>query len=219
LDRITEAFVWPVRDPEWVVKLLIIALISLIPIAGQINNLGWMLTSLDRLRAGEERLAAANLTYLGRGVRVYLVVLIYLLALVAIGLALYLPGLALAVQQGHSQGNAGLIGLAIVLNLIAFGVFTLGSLALTFMLPAIVLATDGGGIAAGLRLREVVRRSLANPTNTLIAGLILIAASFIGSLGVIACGVGVIFTGAYAVAMQAWIVRSFEIGSTAPKAG
>jgi hypothetical protein len=219
VDRITEAFVWPFRDPEWVVKLLIIALISLIPIAGQINNLGWMLASLDRLRAGDERLAPANLSYLGRGVRVYVVVLIYVLVVLAIGFAIYLPGLAVAVQQGHGRGNGPLIALAIVLNLIAFGVFTLGSLALTFMVPAIILATDRGGINAGLRIREVVRRSLANPTNTLIAGLMLIAASFVGSLGLIACGIGILFTNAYAVAMQAWIIRSFETGSTAHTAG
>ena len=214
MDRITEAFVWPFRDPEWVVKLLIIALISLIPIAGQINNLGWMLASLDRLRAGEERLAPANLSYLGRGVRVYVVVLIYLLILLAVGFAIYLPGLALAVQQGHGQGNTALIAVAIVLNLISFGVFTLGSLALTFMLPAIILATDTGGIGAGLRIGDVLRRARENPINTLIAGLMLIAASFVGSLGLIACGIGILFTNAYAVAMQAWIIRSFEIGST-----
>ena len=219
MDRITEAFVWPFRDPEWVVKLLIIALISLIPIAGQINNLGWMLASLDRLRAGEERLAPANLSYLGRGVHVYVVVLIYLLILLAVGFAIYLPGLALAVQQGHGQGNTALIAVAIVLNLISFGVFTLGSLALTFMLPAIILATDTGGIGAGLRIGDVLRRARENPINTLIAGLMLIAASFVGSLGLIACGIGILFTNAYAVAMQAWIIRSFEIGSTQHTAG
>ena len=219
MDRITEAFVWPFRDPEWVVKLLIIALISLIPIAGQINNLGWMLASLDRLRSGEERLAPANLSYLGRGVRVYVVVLIYLLILLAVGFAIYLPGLALAVQQGHGQGNTALIAVAIVLNLISFGVFTLGSLALTFMLPAIILATDTGGIGAGLRIGDVLRRGRENPINTLIAGLMLIAASFVGSLGLIACGIGILFTNAYAVAMQAWIIRSFEIGSTKHTAG
>jgi Protein of unknown function (DUF4013) len=217
LDRITEAFVWPVRDPEWVVKLLIIGLITLIPIAGSMNGIGWMLASLDRLRAGEERLAPANLTYLGRGARVFLVELIYALVMVAAGLVFYIPGLLIAVHQGHGNGNPALIVVAILLNLAAFGIITLGSLALTFMLPALILATDGGGIAAGLRVGQVVRRCRANPINTLIAGLMLIAASFISSIGVIACGIGVIFTAAYALAMQAWIIRSFEIGSTAPK--
>jgi hypothetical protein len=55
-------------------------------------------------------------------------------------------------------------------------------------------------------------------TNTLIAGLMLIAASFVGSLGIIVCGIGVLFTVAYALAMQAWIIRSFELGSHAAAA-
>ena len=46
----------------------------------------------------------------------------------------------------------------------------------------------------------------------------LIAAGFIGSLGLVACGIGVLFTTAYALAMQAWIIRSFEVGSPAAKA-
>jgi len=66
VERITEAFTWPFRDPDWISKLLIIALILLIPIVGSINGLGWMLASLDNLRAGQDRLAPANLSYLGR---------------------------------------------------------------------------------------------------------------------------------------------------------
>jgi hypothetical protein len=219
VDRIAEAFVWPVRDPEWLTKILIIGLINVIPIVGAINGLGWMLASLDRLRAGEERLAPANFSYLGRGARVLVVYLIYALVLVAVGLLPYIPAIAIAVSQNHTNGNAALIGLALLLNLVAFAIFTLGSLLLTFMLPALVLATDGGGIAAGLRVRDVLRRCSANPMNTLIAGLMLIAASFVSSLGVIACFVGVFFTAAYALAMQAWIIRSFEVGSAASKAG
>jgi hypothetical protein len=46
----------------------------------------------------------------------------------------------------------------------------------------------------------------------------LIAAGFVGSLGMVACGVGILFTTAYALAMQAWIVWSFEVGSPAAKA-
>jgi hypothetical protein len=63
-----------------------------------------------------------------------------------------------------------------------------------------------------------VRRARASITNTLIAGLMLIAASFIGSLGSLACVVGIIFTLAYSLAVQAWIIRSFELGAAAPSA-
>ena len=85
-------------------------------------------------------------------------------------------------------------------------------------MPSIVLATDRGGIGGGLRAGAALRHARANMTNTLIAGLMLIAAGFIGSLGLVACGIGVLFTTAYALAMQAWVVRSFEIGSPAATA-
>jgi len=85
---------------------------------------------------------------------------------------------------------------------------------MTFLTPAIVLAFDKGGIAAGLRVTEVVRRARTSLTNTLVAGLMLIAASLVAQLGSVACIVGIVFTAAYAFAMQAWIVRSYELGST-----
>ena len=219
MERITEAFVWPFRDPEWALKLLIIALITLIPIVGTINGIGWMLVTLDRLRAGDEKLAPANFSYLGRGIRLFVVELVYALVVALIGLILYIPGVAIAAHEGHGNGNGGLIAVAILLNLAAFGLISIGSLAYTFLLPAIVLATDKGGIGAGLNVTEVFKRSRVNPINTLIAGLMLLAASFIGGLGVIACGIGAFYTAAFALAMQAWIIRSFEIGTTSPQAG
>ncbi|HVC77361.1 MAG TPA: DUF4013 domain-containing protein [Candidatus Micrarchaeaceae archaeon] len=212
MDRVTEAFSWPFRDPAWVSKLLIIALTLLIPIVGSINGLGWMLASLDRLRAGEELLAPANLSYIGRGFRLFAVELIYSLAIVVVALLIFVPAVALSVRQGQGSANSGLIAAAVLLNLIGFSVITLLSLALTFTIPAIVLATDRAGVGAGIDARAVVRRSRANLNHTLIAGLMLIAASFVGSIGSIACGVGILVTLAYSLAMQAWIIRSFETG-------
>ncbi|HXC79120.1 MAG TPA: DUF4013 domain-containing protein [Candidatus Acidoferrum sp.] len=212
MDRVTEAFTWPFRDPAWVSKLLIIALTLLIPIVGSINGLGWMLASLDRLRKGEELLAPANLSYIGRGFRLFAAELLYSLAIVVVALLIFVPAFALSVRQGQGSANGGLIAAAVLLNLIGFSVITLLSLALTFMIPAIVLATDRAGVGAGIDVRAVVRRSRANLNHTLIAGLMLIAASFVGSIGSIACGVGILVTLAYSLAMQAWIIRSFETG-------
>jgi hypothetical protein len=212
LDRITEAFTWPFRDPEWLPKVLIVALILLIPIVGAINGIGWMLASLDRLRAGEERLAPANLTYLGRGIQLFAVEFVYTIAIVAVGLLILIPGFVLAAHQGQGAANASLIAAAIFLNVLGFSVITLLSLAWTFLMPAVVLATDSGGIGGGIQVGAVIRRSRMNLNHTLIAGLMLIAASFVGSLGAIVCGIGVLVTSAYALAMQAWIIRSFEKG-------
>ena len=218
MDRITDAFAWPTRDPEWLAKLLIIGLTLLIPIVGSINGLGWMLASLDRLRAGDERLAPANLRYIARGFPLFVVDLVYGLVVAAIAAAVYVPALIVASDQSHGSANPALISLAIALSLLAFSIATLGSLALNFIMPSIILATDRGRISGGLHARAVLRHSRANIANTLIAGLMLIAAGFIGSLGLVACGIGVLFTTAYALAMQAWVVRSFEIGSPATTA-
>ena len=218
MDRVTDAFTWPVRDPDWVRKLLIIALTLLIPIVGSINGLGWMLACLDRLRAGEERLAPANLSYLGRGIRLFAVELVYGLAIVAIAMAIYLPAIAIAIHEGQGTANPALITVAVLLYVLGFSVTTVLSLALNFALPAVVLATGSGGISGGLELGAVIRRCRLSLTNTLIAGLMLIAASFVGSLGIYGCVIGVFFSSAYALAMQAWIIRSFEMGSPAASA-
>lgn len=195
-----------------------IGLILLIPIVGSINGTGWMLASLDRLRSGDETLAPANLGYLGRGMRLFIVQLIYDAGIALVALVVYAAGLALGVREGHGSANAMLITVAVLLYVIGFGIATVGGLAVTFATPAIVLATDRGGVGGGLQIGSVWRQCRVNATNTLIAGLMLIAASFIGSVGLIACGIGVLFTTAYALAMQAWIVRSFEMGSSAATA-
>jgi hypothetical protein len=218
VDRITDAFVWPVRDPAWLTKLLIIALTLLIPVVGAINAIGWMLASLDLLRAGDERLAPAHLGYLGRGIRLFAVNVVYSLAIGLVVAVIYVPAVLMASRESQGAASAGLISAAIALSLLAFSIATLGSLVLNFLTPSIVLATDRGGIAGGLSVGSVLRHARANLADTLIAGLMLIAAGFIGSVGLIACGIGVLFTTAYALAMQAWVVRSFEIGSPAAKA-
>ncbi len=84
---------------------------------------------------------------------------------------------------------------------------------MTFVRPAIVLAVDQGGIGGGFGVAAVFRRFAAHPASTLIAGLMLIAAGFIGSLGAYACIVGIALTVPYSLAMEAWIVRSYELGS------
>jgi len=215
VDRIGDAFAWPFRDPEWLNKILIIGLILLIPVVGGINGLGWMLAALERLRAGEERLPPANFDHLGRGFRLFVVLLVYYLVLIAIAAAIYLPAVAIFAQQSQAESsNPVLVSIAVALSLLAFSFTTLASLAVTFLTPAIVLAFDRGGIGAGLRVAEILKDARASITNTLIAGLMLIAASLIAQLGSVACLIGVVFTAAYALAIQAWIVRSYELGAS-----
>src|SRR5438309_10050890 len=122
MERITEAFVWPFRDPEWALKLLIIALITLIPIVGTINGIGWMLATLDLLRAGEEKLPPANFSYLGRGIRLFLVQLVYVLALLVVSALIYAPAVSVFVQTGRGSSNLAELTIGLLLNLLSFSV-------------------------------------------------------------------------------------------------
>jgi hypothetical protein len=217
VERIADAFVWPMRDPQWVSKVVIIALLLLIPIVGALNGLGWMLACLDRLRAGEETLPAANLTYLGRGLRLFVVNIVYLAVFVLVVLAIFVPGVVLLATEGRRAGpNVPAASLGLALVMLTFSLVTLGSVAFYFAMPSIVVEVEHGGVGAGLNVARVVRRSRATLNSTLIAGLMLIAAAFVGQVGAFACIVGAIFTTAYSLAMQAWIFRSFELGVTSP---
>jgi MFS family permease len=213
MDRIGEAFVWPFRDPKWVEKVVIMGLILLIPIVGWIIGTGWMLASLARLREGDEELPPANFDYLWKGFQLFLVGLVYSLALTAVAMALFLPGLVLLSTQSGSSGNTVLALAGLLLMLVAFGITVILFLLWYLVYPAIVLATYLGGIAGGFDVAAIARRVRTTPTNALIAGLMLLAAGFIGSLGTYACVVGIVFTIPYSLAMQAWIVRSYEVGS------
>jgi len=211
MERITDAFAWPMRDPEWIEKVIVIGFLLLIPIVGVLNGLGWMLAGLDRLRAGQKGLPPANLTYLGRGIRLFVVNLVYAAAIGLVGSAIYSAAVILLARERLTltQASGGL-----ALLLFGFGAVTLGSVLAYFLMPTIVLAVEEGGILAGLNLVAVIRRARLSLNNTLIAGLMLIAAAFVGQLGAIACLVGAFFTIAYSLAMQAWIYRSFELGAS-----
>ena len=124
-----------------------------------------------------------------------------------------MPAVALLTSQSGDSPNGPLVGLGVALLILTFSFLTLATLAMTFATPALVLTFDEGGIGAGLRVNRVVRRALRTPVNTLIGGLMLIAAGIVGQLGLIVCLIGVAFTQVYALAMQAWIIRSYELGT------
>ncbi|MGZ6256386.1 MAG: DUF4013 domain-containing protein, partial [Candidatus Limnocylindria bacterium] len=201
MDRVTEAFAWPARDPQWVSKVVVMGLILLIPVAGAINGLGWMLAALQRAREGQDGLPPAHLGYLGRGSRLFVVELGYGLAIALIAGLVYLPAVLIFVHEGRGSANPAAVSGGVLLSLLSFSLATLGTLALNFAMPSIVLATERGGIAGGLRVLEVVGSVRASLAASLVAGLMLIAASFIASVGIVACGVGVLFSTAYSLAM------------------
>lgn len=214
MERVGDAFVWPFRDPEWFEKILLIGLIGLIPIVGAINAAGWMMATIRKLRAGEERLAPASFDYLWPGFQLVVAMLVYYLVILAVAAVVFWPAVLLVSSQANGHGSSWLVLVGLALLLLAFGLALAGSLAVYAILPAVTLGVLDGGIGGGLALPTILRRTTHRPVNAALAGLMLLAAGFIGGMGVYVFYVGLAITHPYSLAMQAWIIRSFEEASS-----
>src|SRR5215469_14331094 len=111
-----DAFAFPFRSPDWLGTMVLQALILIIPIIGQIALLGWLLATVDNLRAGRQQLAPAGF-YLGRGIALFGVELIYGIALFIIpGI---IEGIGSAMLSQGTGGGAALVTLAVLLYVAA----------------------------------------------------------------------------------------------------
>jgi len=205
VNELSDSVAWPSRDPEWVTKVLLIGLINLIPIVGQLNLLGWMLAALDNLRAGRPELPQAGFQYIGRGLNLFVVFLVYGLVLGATFGILF--GVGLGITAGNDgQGNA--IGVPVIL--LAYALLLLGVLVWYLFTPAVIVATERGGIAGGLNLPRLIAMVGADVNGALQHGLFALVAYLIGGLGAIACLIGQIFTAPYGYAVLAGVVNHYE---------
>ena len=188
-----DSFSWPLQDPQWASKILIQGLINLIPIVGWIATIGWAMLLMDNYRAGRRELPPAGF-HLERGIALFVIWLVW--AIVINIPANLLRGAANANDSAALASLAGLVGLAV-------------ALLLGFLAPSIVLHTYRSGFSGGFDLAGIWATAMANPTNSIIGGLLIWVASVIAWFGVIICCVGAIFTFPYGAAVVGGVVTWF----------
>jgi Protein of unknown function (DUF4013) len=208
VNDLGDAISWPTKDPEWITKVVVMSLITIIPIIGSIVVLGWMLAALGNLRENRRVLPPIGFEYLGRGFGLFVVSLVYALAVCVVAGVVMAVG-AIVAGTGGSNGGAAALGTLGLLGGGAIGV--IGLLGLAYLAPAIILETDRGGIGAGLDVNRVIATAQLRPEASLIAALSLLVAYVIGSLGSFLCGVGVYLTVAYGYAAAAGVIRRYEL--------
>jgi hypothetical protein len=212
VNSVGDSFGFPFRDPKWVEKVLLQGLILIIPIVGLIALAGWMLMTLDNIRAGRQELAPAGF-HLGRGIGLFGAWFLYSLVLSLPGDVLSGVGSGMNANHAFSGGSLSALGSLVGLA---------GQALLYFLLPSIIVMTDHRGFSGGMDVDGVWRLATGNVNNSVLAGLIMFVASIIAAFGIIACCIGVFFTGAYAaivmVAAASWFERQQALPAGAPPA-
>jgi hypothetical protein len=211
------AFSFVFKDRDWFKKVAIAALIGLIPIIGQMVVLGWSLNITRRVMNHDEN-PLPDVDFgadLGRGFYAFVIGFVYTLPISILSGIFGVMDAAITSSSG-SDAAYTMIGLfSVCLGLFAF----VYGLACAFVLPAAYgnyLAKDS--LAAGFNLKEVFSLVRANLGAYLIVVLGTIVAGIIAPVGAIACGIGVLLTYVYSLAIMGHLYGQAYVQATRDKA-
>jgi hypothetical protein len=202
---IAYAFSFPFKDENWIKKLLIFGVITLIPIVGWLVLLGFM-ADVVRRTLNDDPILMPDLDFgrqLSTGFRLFVVSLIYSLpAIILMGLAYIPPMIAAGMKGDNTEMITAIMSFFMVC---CMGIVFLYIIFIGFLIPiALVKSILEGTIGAGLKFGEIFAVLKAGFLNYLIVLLVTgIGSSILNSIGSMVCGVGVLFTLPYSVAMQA----------------
>lgn len=193
-----QAFSFPLQDKEWIKKIAITALISLIPVVGWIAVLGWSLEIARRVIRGESPVLPDWSNFgglIGLGLKGFVV-----------GLVFSIPSVVLSLPSSLMSAFADSEQLVTALSILSICTGCLSllyAIAFMFVVPAAagqLAATDS--LAEAFNVRKLVSLIRNAPAAYLIVILGLLVAGIIAPLGVIACVIGVFFTLAYTLAVE-----------------
>ena len=195
------AFSFPFQDEKWIEKIVIAAVIGIIPIIGWFALLGWSIEIGRRVINGDDEVLADWSDFGGLltlGFKAWVAALVFSIPLIIV----WIPVVIFTGVVGSTDGDAA----GAIISLVSFCMICLTftyTIALLFALPASygrLAATDG--LVESLNFRELWTIVSNAPSAYLIVLLGYIVAGFIASLGTILCFVGIFLTTAYSLAVE-----------------
>jgi hypothetical protein len=194
-----KAFSFVFEDEDWLKKIAVGGLFSLIPVIGIFVVLGWGVEITKRVINGDPEVLPDWSDfggYLTRGFMVFLVAFIYLLPVILLQACSSLPYL-------YEAADETLLTIFTIVT-VCFGCLTtIYSIGAYLLLPAAIARYAATGeVSAAFKLGEVfkmVKNNIGTYAMVLLGGIV---ASLVASLGVIACGIGVLFTSVYSFAIN-----------------
>jgi hypothetical protein len=197
-----KSFSYVFEDDDWIVKILLAAVIAFIPIIGGLAVAGWGVEITKRAIQKDEELLPGwgdFVNYLIKGIVVILIGFVYMLPVILVQICS--NG---TFFFGMESGEEGLEALASIV-LACFGClsFIYAVLVFFFIAAAIGRYADTGSIGAAFQFGKVFETVRAAPAAYLMVLVGGFLAGMIAFVGIIACVIGVFFTIAYANAINA----------------
>jgi len=194
-----QAFTFVFEDPDWVKKVLIPALVTLIPIVGVFVLMGWMMDITRRVIQKNPR-PLPELDFgrqLGEGFKGFVVALVYSLPMII----MIIP-IAVASSMMDSMDPDTYPMVIGIVSVCCGGLTVFYGLFMAYAIPAALgnLAARGN-LGAAFRFSEVFGLLRAAPGAYLMVLLGVIVAGFISGAGTIACVIGAFATMAYGQAV------------------
>ncbi|HMO58508.1 MAG TPA: DUF4013 domain-containing protein [Roseiflexaceae bacterium] len=198
---ISKAFRYVFEDENWVARVLIGTLLSLIPLVGIFMIFGYMLKIAENVAQGMERPLPEWNDFgdlLVRGLYALVISLVYSLPLLVIVFGMICAMGVIVGGAANTMGEeaGGLVAaVGILLYVLFIGLMIVGSVLISIVVYAAMaryVATKDFGSA--LRIGEVLGMVRQRPMPWVMVLVVSILAGLVASLGIIACGIGVLFT-------------------------
>ncbi|HJZ47366.1 MAG TPA: DUF4013 domain-containing protein [Roseiflexaceae bacterium] len=216
---IGKAFGFVFEDEEWVSKVLIGGLIFLIPLIGQLAVIGYSLKVAQNVIQGNPRPLPAWSEFgdhIMRGLYAFVIQFVYSLpAVILAGIFACTVVSASAAASQRSEGagaGIGLLGTCLIPLIVVVGL-----LSALLSYPAIGRYLSTNSLSEAFKFSDVIANVRADLAPWFILLVVGILAGFVGSLGAIACGVGVLFTSFYAQCVIGYALGQtiVQVGATA----
>lgn len=194
------SFTYPTEDENWLVKILIGAVIGFIPIVGYLLQMGFAVEAIKRTQDGvptplpEWDDWGAKLV---KGLVYWVITFVYALPLILIGGCI---GAVSAVATSAISGDSDTATFISTLLVTCFGCLSLiYVIGMGLVLPAAVARyADTGQFGTAFQFGEVFSMVRNNVSTYAIVLVMTIVAGLVGLLGLIGCGIGIFLTLFYA---------------------
>ncbi len=211
-----KAFTFAFEDKDWIKKLGIAGLLLIIPIIGWLAVAGWGIELTKRVIARDPNPLPEWSNFgdlLMKGLMVWVIGFVYALPIILISGCQ--QGVVLALQNQDDDTLATAVtALSFCFSCVTF----IYSIFLGFTLPAAYgKYAFTGQLGSAFRFGEVFGMVRKAPSAYLIVLLGSIVAGIVGGLGIILCVIGMLFTYAYAMVIQAHLWgQAYNVAESTP---